>query len=88
MLRRHFALARKHGLPVLMHCYRAHPALVELLKEEPFPEAGLLLHSYSGGRSWRSSTQKGCYFSFAGPVTLGRGAQAARRPARRPARSG
>lgn len=70
VLRGHLALARKHGLPVLMHCHRAHPALIELLKEEAFPEAGILMHSYSGGAELaRFYIQKGCYFSFAGPVT-------------------
>ncbi|MCP3104808.1 TatD family hydrolase [Myxococcus sp. K15C18031901] len=70
VLKRHLALARKHQLPVLMHCHRLHPALIDLLKQEPFPEAGLLMHSYSGGVELaRFYLQKGCHFSFAGPVT-------------------
>lgn len=70
VLRRHLRLARKHELPVLMHCFRAHPALIELFKQEPLPEAGVLMHSYGGGVDLaRFYIQKGCYFSFAGPVT-------------------
>ncbi|WP_338868176.1 TatD family hydrolase [Myxococcus stipitatus] len=70
VLRRHLALARKHQLPVLMHCHRLHPALIELLKQEEMPEAGVLMHSYSGGVELaRFYLQKGCHFSFAGPVT-------------------
>ncbi|OJH40793.1 TatD family hydrolase [Cystobacter ferrugineus] len=70
VLRRHLELARKHGLPVLMHCFRAHPALIDLLKSEPLPEAGILMHSYGGGVDLaRFYIQKGCHFSFAGPVT-------------------
>ncbi|NTX57169.1 TatD family hydrolase [Myxococcus sp. CA039A] len=70
VLQRHLALARKHQLPVLMHCHRLHPALIELLKQEQMPEAGLLMHSYSGGVELaRFYLQKGCHFSFAGPVT-------------------
>ncbi|WP_434381805.1 TatD family hydrolase [Melittangium boletus] len=70
VLRGHLALARKHGLPVLMHCFRAHPALIDLLKLEPLPEAGILMHSYGGGVDLaRFYLQKGCHFSFAGPVT-------------------
>ena len=70
VLRRHLELARKHGLPVLMHCFRAHPALIELFKEGPLPEAGVLMHSYGGGADLaRFYLQKGCHFSFAGPVT-------------------
>jgi TatD DNase family protein len=70
VLRRHLALARKHGLPVLMHCHRLHPALIDLFKQEELPEAGVLMHSYSGGVELaRFYLQKGCHFSFAGPVT-------------------
>ncbi|RJS18073.1 TatD family deoxyribonuclease [Corallococcus sp. H22C18031201] len=70
VLRGHLALARKHHLPVLMHCHRLHPALIDLFKSEPLPEAGILMHSYSGGAELaRFYIQKGCHFSFAGPVT-------------------
>lgn len=70
VLRVHMALARKHHLPVLMHCHRAHPALMAFMREEPLPEAGVLMHSYSGGAELaRFYLEKGCYFSFAGPVT-------------------
>jgi TatD DNase family protein len=71
VLRGHFELARKHQLPVLLHCFRLHPALVELLGEVPIPEAGVLLHSYSGGLDLaRFYAARGCHFSFAGPVTF------------------
>jgi TatD DNase family protein len=70
LLRGHLALARAHGLPVLVHCLRAHPDLMQLLKSAPLPEAGVVLHSYSGGAELaRFYAQRGCYFSFAGPVT-------------------
>jgi TatD DNase family protein len=70
VLRGHFELARKHRLPLLVHVYKAHPAMVELLAHEPIPEAGLLLHSYSGGPDLaRIYAAKGCHFSFAGPVS-------------------
>lgn len=71
VLRGHFALARKHRLPLLMHCLRAHPALLELLKDEPVPEAGLLMHSYSGSADLtKKYVRFGCHFSFAGPVSF------------------
>ncbi|MBL8922685.1 MAG: TatD family hydrolase [Myxococcaceae bacterium] len=77
VLRGHFALARKHRLPLLMHCLRAHPALLEVLKTEPVPEAGLLMHSYSGSADLTTKYLKhGCHFSFAGPVSFAE----ARRP--------
>lgn len=71
VLKAHFALARKHQLPLLVHCLRAHPVLLQLLKTEPVPPAGLLMHSYSGPRELTGKYVKhGCHFSFAGPVTF------------------
>lgn len=77
VLRAHFALARKHRLPLLVHCLRAHPHLKRLLQEEPAPEAGLLMHSYSGSADFTPFyVRYGCHFSYAGPVTF----EGARRP--------
>lgn len=70
VLKRHFALAEKHDLPVLVHCFRMQPALVELLKEVEPPSRGILLHSYSGGPDLaKFYAKKNCWFSFAGPVS-------------------
>src|SRR5204862_923941 len=45
--------------------------------EEPLPDAGLLMHSYSGSVELTPKYVKyGCHFSFAGPVTFAE----ARRP--------
>lgn len=77
VLRGHFELARRHHLPLLVHCLRAQPALVALLEEEPPLERPIVLHSYSGGADLvRFYARKGCYFSLAGPVTFAE----ARRP--------
>ncbi|MDX2012521.1 MAG: TatD family hydrolase [Myxococcaceae bacterium] len=77
VLKAHFALARKHRLPLLMHCLRAHPELLKLLESEPVPEAGLLMHSYSGSADLtKKYVRVGCHFSFAGPVSF----EEARRP--------
>jgi TatD DNase family protein len=77
ILKAHFALARKHRLPLLIHCLRAHPEFLELLQSEPFPEAGVLMHSYSGSADLtKQYVQYGCSFSFAGPVSFAE----ARRP--------
>ncbi|MDP3157920.1 MAG: TatD family hydrolase [Archangium sp.] len=71
VLHAHFELAKKHGLPLLVHCYRAHPHLQRYLKEHPIPEAGLLMHSYSGSADLTPFYVKaGCHFSFAGPVSF------------------
>lgn len=74
VLRAHFELARKHNLPVLVHCLKLQPALQTFLKEEPWPERGVLLHSYSGGAELaKFYAARGCHFSFAGPVTFAEG---------------
>lgn len=71
VLAAHFALARKHQLPLLVHCLRSHPALLTLLEAAPLPEAGVLLHSYSGGAELaKVYARLGCHFSLAGPVTF------------------
>lgn len=67
----HVKLARKHGLPLLVHCLRAHPHLQRYLKREAIPSRGLLMHSYSGSADLTPFyAQAGCHFSFAGPVTF------------------
>jgi len=71
VLRRHFALARKYELPVLLHCFRVQPSLVQFFQEEPPPPRGVLLHSYSGGADLaKVYLRYGCHFSFAGPVSF------------------
>ncbi len=71
VLKAHFALARKHKLPLVMHCLRAHPHLQRVLKEEPPIERGILMHSYSGSHELvKVYLKHGCSFSFAGPVTF------------------
>jgi TatD DNase family protein len=77
ILRAHFALARKHSLPMLVHVLRAHPPYLKVLREEGVPPAGLLMHSYSGSAELTPGYVKlGCHFSFAGPVSF----EEARRP--------
>ncbi len=67
----HVQLARRHRLPLLVHCYRAHPHLQRYLETAGVPEAGLLLHSYSGSAELTPRYARlGCHFSFAGPLTF------------------
>ena len=66
----HARLARKHQLPLLVHCKRAHPALEECLARTTLTDAGVVLHSYSGGPARVASyVARGCHLSFAGPVS-------------------
>jgi TatD DNase family protein len=76
VLRGHLAVARRLGLPVILHCLKAHEALLALLAEEPLP-AGGVLHSYSGSAEQvRLYARFDLHFSFAGPVTY----ETAKRP--------
>lgn len=71
VLHGHFELAHKHRLPILMHCLRAHPVLLEFLKTHRTPAAGLIMHSYSGSVDLtKKYLRHGCHFSFAGPVSF------------------
>lgn len=70
VLERHFDLARKHSLPLLVHVFKAHDAAVELFKRLAWPERGVLMHSYSGGHELvKFYAERGCHFSLAGPVS-------------------
>jgi TatD DNase family protein len=75
VLRAHLALARATGLPLLLHCLRAHGALLELLAEAPLPPS--VLHAWSGSAELVPRfCALGHYVSLAGSITLPR----ARRP--------
>ncbi|MEZ4452388.1 MAG: TatD family hydrolase [Nannocystaceae bacterium] len=77
VLRVHLDLARRRGLPLLLHCLEAHGALVERLLEAPTPPS--ILHSYSGSAEVAERLcRAGHFISFAASLTLPR----ARRPAR------
>jgi TatD DNase family protein len=72
VLRGHLRLARRLALPVILHCLRAHEALLALLAEEPLP-AGGVLHSFSGSAEQVGAyARHGLHLSFAGPVTYER----------------
>ena len=63
-------VARACHLPVSLHVFRAHPAMLELLRDlGPLP-AGGVVHSYSGSAELvRSYLAAGLSISFAGAIT-------------------
>src|SRR5512137_826991 len=76
VLRGHLAIARKLGLPVLLHSLRVHDAMREELERDGVPSGGVL-HSFSGSAEQVPPfAALGLHFSFAGPVTY----EAARKP--------
>lgn len=64
-------LAKKVNKPIVLHDRDAHGDLMDILREEKVPEAGGVLHCYSG--SWemaREAMKMDLYISIAGPVTF------------------
>lgn len=75
VLQAHLALARRTGLPLVLHCLYAHAALLELVRAAPLPPS--ILHSWSGSAELAVQfCRAGHLVSFAGSITLPR----ARRP--------
>jgi TatD DNase family protein len=69
VLRGHLAIARRLGLPVLLHSLRTHDAMREEL-ERAGVAAGGVLHSFSGSAGQVPAfAALGLHFAFAGPVT-------------------
>jgi TatD DNase family protein len=62
-------IAKKHALPLLIHCKDAYGTLLDLLKQHaPFP-AEFVLHSFSGPADWVEAFAKlGGYFSYSGSI--------------------
>ena len=60
-------LAAERDLPASIHCLQAWGRLEELLRDNPRPTRGFLLHSYGGSREMVAPLAKlGAYFSFPG----------------------
>lgn len=69
-LRAQLALARAQGVPVLLHILRTHGPALQLLRREGLPQAGGVVHSFSGSAELVPDYLKlGLHLSFAGPVT-------------------
>lgn len=61
----HLALARETGLPLILHCWRAHDRLLPLLRR--FGTVQGVLHSYSGGPDLVAAyLSTGLHLSFTG----------------------
>lgn len=67
VLRAQLDLARRRGLPVVIHCVRAWGRLLEVLRDVGPPPAGIVFHAYTGPAELVPPlTRMGGYFSFAG----------------------
>lgn len=71
VFREQIRLARKLGLPIVIHNRDAHADVVSILKEEKAYDVGGVMHCYSG--SWEIAKEclaMNFYISFGGPVTF------------------
>lgn len=60
-------LAAERNLPASIHCLEAWGALREVLRENPLPARGFLLHAYGGSAELaRELAELGAHFSFNG----------------------
>lgn len=67
VFREHLRLAAKYRRPMTIHCLKAWGRLLDVLKSGPLPEAGFLLHSFSGPEEMIAPlAELGAYFSFSG----------------------
>lgn len=76
MFRAQLRLAAERNLPVSIHCLKAWGRLDEILREEPRPACGFLLHSYGGPVEMvEGFTKLGACFSLSGYFAHGRKAK-------------
>jgi len=71
VFREQIRLARKVGLPIVIHNRDAHHDVLQILTEEKAAEVGGIMHCFSG--SWETAKQcidMNFHISFGGPVTF------------------
>jgi TatD DNase family protein len=70
LFRRHVALARRVGKPLVLHVRDAYADAFRILEEEGAGAAGGVMHCFSGGpEEARRALDLGLLVSFAGPLT-------------------
>lgn len=73
-LERHCVIAAEEGLPIILHCRDAYPALLEVLKK--FKGLRVIQHSFSGTRrDMEGLLEAGALLSFSGMVTYPKNAE-------------
>ena len=70
-LRMQVRLARKYGLPIIIHNREAHDDILTILKEEKAEEISGVFHSFTGELKFLESIlAQNYHVSFTGPVTF------------------
>jgi TatD DNase family protein len=76
-LRRHLALAKELGKPIVIHCRDAEERLATIVREAGMPPRGGVIHCFTGNASSaRAFLALGFYISFSGILTFRNAAQA------------
>ncbi|MFV9511744.1 TatD family hydrolase [Tepidibacillus sp. LV47] len=71
VFRRQIQLAKRKGLPIVIHDRDAHQDVCQIIKEEGVKEIGGIMHSFSGSLEMAMECiEQGFYISFSGPVTF------------------
>lgn len=71
VLKRQIHLARKLGLPIIIHNREATEDTIAVLREEHAEEVGGVMHCYSDNWAWaRKCIALNFYISFGGPLTF------------------
>jgi TatD DNase family protein len=68
--RTQLALARDRNLPVILHIVRAHGRALEILRSDGLPDAGGMVHSFSGSPENAEEYQRlGLYISISASIS-------------------
>lgn len=71
VFKRQIQLAHKTGLPIFLHVREAHDDAFAILKEEGFPQAGVLLHCFNlDADVLRPWVDEGVFVAYGGPLTF------------------
>jgi TatD DNase family protein len=72
VFRTQLRLAAERNIPATIHCLRAWGRLMDIIRAEPVPECGFLLHAYGGPAEMiEGFASRGAYFSFNGYFLAG-----------------
>lgn len=74
VFRRQVQIAHETGLPLILHMREAHAEGLAILRDEGFPEAGVLLHCC--GLDWEELkpwVEADCFIAYGGPLTFKKG---------------
>lgn len=71
VFRRQIAIAKEHNLPISIHTRDAMEDTYRILKDEKVPQAGGIMHSFSGDPEWMERfIDLGMHISLSGVVTF------------------